>query len=154
MAERAAEQGTSETGTREWSRQLADRATRAMIELTKSAKSARVRVSAAKAVLRGDTTLADKRTAIAALVEVMDAAKSESARLSAAKEVLRVSRVPADSDASAAKPRPERREAPPLPPALAALLARSAPAPAGKPWAVKPWQRGTALQSGTVQLPR
>lgn len=131
---------------RELTQRYAERAMRAVVALAKTGKSARVRVSAAKTVLRGDTTMAEKKAAVEALVEVMDDAKSESARLSAAKEILRVSRAqPADKPSAATAP----REAAPLPPALAKLLSQPPPARAGKPW-----QRGTALVSGTVQVPR
>jgi hypothetical protein len=131
---------------RELTQRYAERAMCAVVALAKTGKSARVRVSAAKTVLRGDTTLAEKKVAVEALVDVMDAAKSESARLSAAKEILRMSRAqPADKPGAAAP----SRDAAPLPPALAKLLSQPPP---GR--AAKPWQRGTALVSGTVQVPR
>lgn len=137
----------SDVAARELTRRYAERAMRAVVTLARSGKSARVRVSAAKTVLRGDTTVQEKKIAVEALVEVMDTAKSESARLSAAKEILRVSRAqPADKPVLAAA----SREAAPLPPALAKLL--SQPPPSSR--AAKPWQRGTALVSGTVQVPR
>lgn len=132
---------------RELTQRYVERAMRAVVTLARSGKSARVRVSAAKTVLRGDTTVQEKKIAVEALVEVMDTAKSEGARLSAAKEILRVSRAqPADKPSAAAA----SREPAPLPPALAKLLSR--PPPPGR--AAKPWQRGTALLSGTVQVPR
>lgn len=138
-------QNVGETAARELTRRYAERAMRAVVELAKSAKSPRVRVSAAKTVLRGDTSLAEKKIAVDALVEVMDTAKSEGTRLSAAKEILRVSHAPPAKAAADAADRPSL----PLPAALATLLSRPQTGP--KP---KPWQHGTALSSGTVRLPR
>lgn len=138
--------GAGNPAARELTQRYAERAMRAVVALARNAKSPRVRVSAAKMVLRGDAGLADKKTAIDALVEVMDTAKAEGARLSAAKEILRVSRgEPVDKPGAVAR----EREARPLPPALAKLLARSPAAPTGARW-----QQGTALASGTVLLPR
>ena|SRR5690242_18489122 len=138
--------GASDTAARELMQRYAERAMRAVVALARNAKSPRVRVSAAKTVLRGATGLADKKVAIDALVEVMDTGKAEGERLSAAKEILRVSRrEPVDKAGAGAR----EREARPLPPALAKLLVRSPAAPIGAGW-----QQGTALTSGTVRLPR
>ncbi len=150
-----AETSAGDLAARELTQRYAERAMRAVVALARSGKSARVRVSAAKTVLRGESTMAEKKVAIEALVEVMDAAKSEAAQLSAAKEILRVSHVqPATASASGDRHRGDRdrareREPLPLPPALATLLARTPPGRAGKRW-----QHGTALASGTVQPPR
>lgn len=140
-------QNVGETAARELTRRYAERAMRAVVELAKSAKSPRVRVSAAKTVLRGDTSLAEKKIAVDALVEVMDTAKSESTRLSAAKEILRGAHAPPAKAAAAADA--GDRPSLPLPAALATLLSRPQTGP--KP---KAWQHGTALSSGTVRLPR
>ena len=146
-----AEGNAGELAARELTQRYAERAMRAVVALAKSGKSARVRVSAAKTVLRGKSTLAEKKVAIEALVEVMDAAKSEAAQLSAAKEILRVSGLPpAEAGVGASRDRGDRdREPLPLPPALATLLS---PTPSRR--AGKRWQHGTALSSGTVQPPR
>lgn len=136
-----------DVAARELTQRYTERAMRAVVALAKSGKSARVRVSAAKTVLRGEATVAEKKIAIEALVEVMDGAKSEGAQLSAAKEILRVARGQRPQGPVAAAP-PREREPVPLPPALAALLCGPSTA------RVKPWQLGTALRSGTVPAPR
>ena len=138
-----------ELAARELTQRYAERAMRAVVALAKSGKSARVRVSAAKTVLRGKSSLAEKKVAIEALVEVMDAAKSEAAQLSAAKEILRVSGLP-PAEAGAGRDRRARDHEPlPLPPALATLLSAAPPRRADRRW-----RHGTALSSGTVQPPR
>ena len=131
-----------EKAARQLARSYAERAVRTLVDVVKSDKSSRVRVVAAKAILRRDTSWADQKIAIESLVHVMDHGKSIAAQVSAAQEILRIAYGP---------PRVRRGmdEAEP-----AEVLRSPGPRPPEAVTQRALWRERTALASGTVALPR